>query len=335
MATPGADVQRQQMFDGARQVGMSLGEIGGFIPSTGEMLTAAFPAAAASIGAAGTPFAMTGAGLASSLGVAPVVGGIGNAAATPLLGGLGGGLGALGAAMPYIGLGLGALTLLSAANRKPSVGPNFNVRYSGSGGSNISLRDVGVDNNFPRGQAQEIGETYATRLSDLLGRVGGTAVDNGLNGTFGYNMGRGGYFTDIDGDVTPAQSLDEAYRAFVLSNVDEGRITADRDALMAALGGGGQASVQAMNAPAKAASEPQSFAEFRAKLAAGGYDDGVAAPMAAVPMQTMQAQAPMQTMQAQAPMQMMQPAPAQRSLADMSALEGYRNPAWVAAYGGP
>jgi hypothetical protein len=234
-----ADRTLSQIQSGG-SLGFNLGQMTGVIPSTAKLASSAglggvyqsLPSIGGTLFGSAIP--------AGELAAAGTLGGIGPTTAAGAGGLFGGvGLGALGTALPYVGLGLSALTLVNSF-RKPSVGPNFNLRFSGTGGSQVIPRPdnaFGVDNNFSPAEAQRYSQSFSERISDLLNRVGGTAVDNGLEGTIGYNREYGGYFSQFDeADSTQtAADLDEALVRYLMGNIDRGRIMADPDALRAAL----------------------------------------------------------------------------------------------------
>ena len=270
-----ADQTLSQLQSGG-SLGFNLGQMAGVIPSTAKLASSAglggvYQAASSLPSIGGTLF---GSAIpAGELAAAGTLGGIGPttaAAAGGLFGGAG--LGALGTALPYVGLGLGALALVSSF-RKPSVGPNFNLRFSGTGGSQVIPRQdtpYGFDNGFSPVEAQRYSQSFSERISGLLNRIGGTAVDNGLEGTIGYNRKYGGYFSQFDeADSTQtAADLDEALVRYLMGNIDRSRIMADPDALRAALEGGNPAAVEAMNY------EPTDWNDYRAWLSTLGDDGG-------------------------------------------------------------
>lgn len=249
------------------QLAFDAGQLAGVIPSTAKLASSAglggvykaasgLPSLGGSLFGAAVP--------AGELAAAGTLGGIGPTTAASAGGLLGGaGLGTLGAALPYVGLGLGALALVSSF-RKPTIGPNFNLRFSGTGGSQVIPRPdnpYGIDNEFPEADAQRASTSFAQRISDILERVGGSAVDNGLEGTIGYNKEYGGYFSGFDepDSVRAAADMEEALARYLMGNVERGRINADPVQLQAALGG---------NATMLAANEqPETWDAYRDWLA--------------------------------------------------------------------
>ena len=206
------------------QLGLKAGQLSGAIPSTSSLL------GLGGLFSSGTAGASSAAALGLGSSAVPGIA----AAAGPLAG--------LSAAIPIAGLGLAAAAILGPKlfGKKPSVGPNFNLRYSGTGGSSVIARPdapYGFDNGFDPNQAQSFSADYGSRLSNALGQTGGIAVNNGLEGTFGYNKDHGGYFSKINSDVRSYESLDDAFSGWATGQIGQGRISGVTEAdLLAALG---------------------------------------------------------------------------------------------------
>ena len=188
------------------------------------------------------------------------------------------GLSALATPLAIGGIALGALGLVKGFGGGRSVGPNFNLRFSGQGGQVIG-RAVGVDNKFPRETAEAYMGDYASRLNAALQATGGQVVEGGLEGTFGFNRDFEGFFARGGGgpskNKTGFENLDDAFKHWVRQQVNEGLITGvDKQALIDALPATGEQAATAVQE-----FRPETFAEFREGLASGVYDtDLFAAP---------------------------------------------------------